>query len=196
MNLLYTDLHIHTSDDPNHLNESYNLELLIQKIKEFNGNSDFLISVTDHNVINKKAYLKAIELDLNIILGVELHIKNYESSPAYHCHIYFDLPAITESFIDDINSKLNRLYPSKVVEKTDPTIPTIQKVINEFDSYEFMLLPHGGQSHATFDTSIPKGVKFDTTLEKSIYYNQFEGFTARGDTGLEQTQEYFIKYSC
>lgn len=193
MNLLYTDLHIHTSDDPNHLNESYNLELLIQKIKEFNGNSEFLISLTDHNVINKRAYLKAIELELNIILGVELHIKNYESSPAYHCHIYFDLPAITESFIDDINTKLNRLYPSKVVEKTDPTIPTIQKVINEFDSYEFMLLPHGGQSHATFDTSIPKGVKFDTTLEKSIYYNQFEGFTARGNTGLEQTQEYFIK---
>lgn len=193
MNLLYTDLHIHTSDDPNHLNESYNLELLIQKIKEFNGNSEFLISLTDYNVINKRAYLKAIELELNIILGVELHIKNYESSPAYHCHIYFDLPAITESFIDDINTKLNRLYPSKVVEKTDPTIPTIQKVINEFDSYEFMLLPHGGQSHATFDTSIPKGVKFDTTLEKSIYYNQFEGFTARGNTGLEQTQEYFIK---
>jgi hypothetical protein len=193
MNLLYTDLHIHTSDDPNHLNESYNLELLIQKIKEFNGNSEFLISLTDHNVINKRAYLKAIELELNIILGVELHIKNYESSPAYHCHIYFDLPAITESFIDDINTKLNRLYPSKVVEKTDPTIPTIQKVINEFDSFEFMLLPHGGQSHATFDTSIPKGVKFDTTLEKSIYYNQFEGFTARGNTGLEQTQEYFIK---
>lgn len=193
MNLLYTDLHIHTSDDPNQLNESYNLELLIQKIKEFNGNSEFLISLTDHNIINKRAYLKAIELELNIILGVELHIKNYESSPAYHCHIYFDLPAITESFIDDINTKLNRLYPSKVVEKTDPTIPTIQKVINEFDSYEFMLLPHGGQSHATFDTSIPRGVKFDTTLEKSIYYNQFEGFTARGNTGLEQTQEYFIK---
>ena len=82
MNLLYTDLHIHTSDDPNQLNESYNLELLIQKIKEFNGNSEFLISLTDHNIINKRAYLKAIELELNIILGVELHIKNYESSPA------------------------------------------------------------------------------------------------------------------
>ena len=193
MNLLYTDLHIHTSDDPNHLNENYNLELLIQKIKEFNGDSEFLISLTDHNIINKRAYVKAIELGLNIILGVELHIKNYENSPAYHCHIYFDLPAITDSFIDDINNKLNKLYPSKVVEKTDSTIPTIQQVINEFDSYEFMLLPHGGQSHATFDTSIPKGVKFDTTLEKSIYYNQFEGFTARGNTGLEQTQEYFVK---
>jgi predicted ATP-dependent endonuclease of OLD family len=56
-----------------------------------------------------------------------------------------------------------------------------------------MLLPHGGQSHATFDTSIPIGVKFDTTLEKSIYYNQFDGFTARGDAGLERTQDYFKK---
>jgi hypothetical protein len=52
-------------------------------------------------------------------------------------------------------------------------------------------LPHGGQSHATFDTSIPLGVKFDSTLEKSIYYNQFDGFTARGDAKLEKTQDYF-----
>jgi len=191
MNLLYTDLHIHTSEDPDKVNENYNVELLIQKIKDFNGDSEFLISLTDHNVINKKAYLKATELELNIILGVELHIKNYDESPAYHCHIFFDLPSITEDDIDDINHKLNELYPSKIVQKTNDSIPTIQKIINQFDSYEFMLLPHGGQSHATFDTSIPNGVKFDTMLEKSIYYNQFDGFTARGDTGLEQTQEYF-----
>lgn len=95
--------------------------------------------------------------------------------------------------LDDINKKLDKLYPKKVVEKLDPSIPTIQQVINEFDNYEFILLPHGGQSHATFDTSIPAGVKFDTTLEKSIYYNQFDGFTARGNRGLERTQEYFIK---
>lgn len=193
MNPLYIDLHIHTSDNPNQINENYDLELLNRKIREFNSDSDFLISLTDHNVLNKKAYLKAVELGLNIIPGVELHIKNYDGCSAYHCHMYFDLPLITEAVIDDINGRLNNLYPSKVVEKTDSTIPTIQKIVNEFDSYEFMLLPHGGQSHATFNTSIPRGVKFDTTLEKSIYYNQFEGFTARGNTGLEQTQEYFKK---
>ena len=191
MNPIYIDLHIHTSDNPNQLNDNYDLDLLIKKILEFNKNSDFLISLTDHNVINKKAYLKAKELNINIILGVELHIRNYDNCPSYHCHIYFDLNEITETIIDELNEKLNQLYPNKVVEKLDPTIPTIQDIINKFDSYEFMLLPHGGQSHATFDTSIPTDVKFDTTLEKSIYYNQFDGFTARGDVKLEKTQDYF-----
>lgn len=55
-----------------------------------------------------------------------------------------------------------------------------------------MILPHGGQSHKTFDKSIPKqGVKFDTILERSIYFNLFDGFTARSNKGLEITQEYF-----
>jgi energy-coupling factor transporter ATP-binding protein EcfA2 len=191
MNPIYTDLHIHTSDNPDKPNENYDVELLVKKILEFNKNSDFLISLTDHNFINTKAYLKAKELSINIILGVELHIKNYEGCPAYHCHIYFDIEEISEIILDELNTKLNELYPKKVIEKIDPSIPSIQDVINKFDSYEFMLLPHGGQSHATFDTSIPSGTKFDTTLEKSIYYNQFDGFTARGDIKLEKTQDYF-----
>ena len=193
MKPIYIDLHIHTSENANQVNENYDVGLLVQKIREFNNDSEFLISLTDHNVVNRNAYIKAIELGINIILGVELHIKNYTDSPAYHCHIYFDLQDINKVVIDDINQKLLELYPNKVVEKKDSSIPTIQEIINKFDSYEFMLLPHGGQSHATFDTSIPKGVKFDTTLEKSIYYNQFDGFTARGDLGLERTQEYFKK---
>ncbi|MEO9473897.1 MAG: hypothetical protein ABJG41_00110 [Cyclobacteriaceae bacterium] len=193
MNPIYLDTHIHTSDDPNNVNEDYDLELLVKNIREFNGESEFLISITDHNMVNKAIYLKAVDLGLNIILGVELHIKNYPDRPAYHCHIYFDLKEIKEEFIDDINKKLDELYPNKVVEKLDPKIPSIQDIINKFDSYEFMLLPHGGQSHATFNTSIPRETKLDSTLEKSVYYNHFEGFTARGDNGLERTQEYFQK---
>jgi hypothetical protein len=191
MNPIFLDIHIHTSDNPNQLNQNYPLEVLLEKIKVYNGDSDFLISITDHNTINKATYLKATQLRINIILGVELHIRNYENCPSYHCHIYFDLKEINGEIIDDLNKKLDELYPNKVVEKLDPTIPTIQEVINKFDSYEFILLPHGGQSHATFDTSIPLDVKFDTTLEKSIYYNQFDGFTARGNTKLEKTQDYF-----
>ncbi|WP_319482878.1 hypothetical protein [uncultured Draconibacterium sp.] len=193
MNPIYLDTHIHTSDDPNKENADYDLETLVEKIKEFNNNSEFLISITDHNMVNKSAYLKAKSLNLNIILGVELHIRNYDGCPAYHCHIYFDLDEITEFRIDDINDKLNELYPNKVVEKTDSSIPTIQDIINKFDAYEFMLLPHGGQSHATFNTSIPKETQLDSTLERNVYYNHFDGFTARGDNGLERTQEYFKK---
>lgn len=191
LNPIYLDTHIHTSENPNEVNNDYDLDTLVEKIFEFNGNSDFLISLTDHNTINKVAYLKAKERDLNIILGVELHIKNYDRRPAYHCHIYFDLEEITPDVIDEINNKLDELYPNKVLEKTDLSIPMIQQVINKFDIYEFMLLPHGGQSHATFNTSIPSNTRLDGTLERNIYYNHFDGFTARGNNGLEKTQDYF-----
>jgi len=193
LNPIYLDTHIHTSANPNEVNNDYDIEMLITKIHDFNGNSEFLISLTDHNMVNKNAYQKAIALNLNIILGVELHIRNYDDCPAYHCHIYFDLKIITEDILDDINKKLDELYPDKIVQKNDPKIPSIQDIINKFDSYEFMLLPHGGQSHATFNTSIPKETRLDGTLERNVYYNHFEGFTARGDNGLERTQEYFKK---
>jgi predicted metal-dependent phosphoesterase TrpH len=66
MNPVYLDLHIHTSDDPNNLNPDYNLELLVENINSYTNNSTFLISITDHNTINKTVYLKAVELDLKI----------------------------------------------------------------------------------------------------------------------------------
>jgi hypothetical protein len=79
LNPIYLDTHIHTSTNPNQVNEDYDIDLLVTKIQEFNGNSEYLISLTDHNMINKSAYLKAIVLNLNIILGVDLHRKNYDS---------------------------------------------------------------------------------------------------------------------
>lgn len=90
MQAIYIDLHIHTSDDANHLNESYDIAELVSQIKKYNGDSPFMISLTDHNIINKSAYLKARDLNLNLILGVELHIKNREDTKSYHCHIYFN----------------------------------------------------------------------------------------------------------
>jgi hypothetical protein len=193
MNPVYIDLHIHTSTDPTSLNESYDLKLLLDKINQMTDNSDYLISLTDHNTINETVYLKAAELNINIIVGVELHIKNYDTSPAYHCHIYFKFDSINSDVLKDLNKKLDKLYPKKVIEKNDSSIPKIQDIQDTFDAFEFLLLPHGGQSHCTFDTSIPENVKFDTTMEKSVYYNLFDGFTARGNTGLERTQEYFKK---
>ncbi|MCD4663761.1 MAG: ATPase [Bacteroidales bacterium] len=193
MNSVYLDLHIHTSDDPNNLNHDYDIQLLVDKINSYTDNSTFLISLTDHNAINKPVYLKAKELNINILIGVELHIKNYTSCPPYHCHIYFNLDDINNEVLDDLNSKLDVLYPNKIINKDDDTIPSIEIVINTFDLYEFLLLPHGGQSHSTFDKSIPDGVRFDSTMERSIYYNQLDGFTARGNSGLEKTQEYFKK---
>lgn len=193
MEPIYIDIHIHTSENPDNLNTNYDVVTLFSKVNEVGQGAKCLISLTDHNTINKDAYLKANEAlpeNIKLLLGAELHIKNYQESPAYHCHIFFK-SFISEDVIDHLNSILDELYPTKQVEKRDIKLPTLDIIIKHFDDYEFILLPHGGQSHATFDTSIPHGVKFDTTMERSIYYNQFEGYTARAKEGLETTIEYF-----
>jgi hypothetical protein len=191
MEPVFIDLHIHTSDNPNELNQFYDLDLLKDKINEIAEGSAYLISLTDHNTVNKPIYLRAVQKFEHILLGVELHVRNYDHQKPYHCHIYFYLQQIDEPSIDGINTILDKLYPNKVVSAEDGSIPRLEEIMKCFDSYEFVLLPHGGQNHSTFDKSIPKDVQFDNTLERSIYYNHFDGFTARSNTGLERTLEYF-----
>jgi len=191
MEPIFIDFHIHTSANPESLNESYDLDMLKIKIEEIADGADYLISLTDHNIINKPVYLKAAQMIDNILLGVELHVRNYEEANPYHCHMLFNLEEINATTIDDINSKLDELYPHKVVDSKDPSIPKLEGIMNCFDEYEFLLLPHGGQNHSTFDKSIPDGVQFDKTLERSIYYNHFDGFTARSNKSLEKTHDYF-----
>jgi len=191
MEPVFIDLHIHTSDNPANLNDSYDLDLLKSKIEEVAEGSAYLISLTDHNTVNKPIYLRAVQQFEYILLGVELHIRNYDLQKPYHCHIYFNLQQIDAQSIDGINTILDKLYPEKMVSADATSIPKLEEIMNHFDSYEFVLLPHGGQSHSTFDKSIPNNVQFDNTLERSIYYNHFDGFTARSDTGLDRTLEYF-----
>ena len=191
MEPVFIDFHIHTSDNPGSLNESYDLDMLKTRVEEIANGTDYLISLTDHNIINKPVYLKAVEKIKHILLGVELHVRNYDSADPYHCHILFNLKKIDSSTIDDINLKLDQLYPNKVVANNDASIPKLEAIMNCFDEYEFVLLPHGGQNHSTFDRSIPNGVQFDKTLERSIYYNLFDGFTARSNKSLGKTHEYF-----
>jgi len=196
MNPVYLDLHIHTSEDPNSLNENYDLDILIQKVKETAQGDDFLISFTDHNVINEKVYLEAVKkIKNNLLLGVELHIQTHkdEETEAYHCHIYFNLNEINGNSIKDINDKLDVLYPDKKPRLKDENIPIIEQILEKFDNYDFILLPHGGQTHATFNKSIPKGRKFDNTMQRSVYYNFFDGFTSRSDEKTKDTKQYLKK---
>jgi hypothetical protein len=72
MEPVFLDLHIHTSENPNNLDPNYAIETLIGKIKQVSEDSDFLISFTDHNTINKNVYLKAVEKVKNIIRGFGL----------------------------------------------------------------------------------------------------------------------------
>ncbi len=193
MEPVFIDIHIHTSDDPDLLNESYDLETLKTQVERVAEGADYLVSLTDHNTINKHAYLEALNVLKHVLLGVELHIRNYDNAAPYHCHVLFNLPAIDAGVIDDINARLNDLYPEKVVSNDHPRIPRIDQIMNCLDAYEFLLLPHGGQNHSTFDRSIPEGVQFDKTMERSVYYNLVDGFTARNNKGLERTNRYFGK---
>ena len=171
MTPVFVDLHIHTSDNPNNLNESYDLALLKNKIDGLAEGSPCLISLTDHNTVNKPVYLRAVDIFKNIILGAEIHVRNYDAQKPYHCHVFFKLKQIDELFIDGINKILDNLYPAKVVSADDPNIPRLEDIMQAFDSYDFILLPHGGQNHSTFDRSFPGDVQFDNSLERSIYYN-------------------------
>jgi len=115
---IYTDLHIHTSQDADNLNVEYNVQLLIGKIKDYANTENFMISFTDHNVINEKAYLNLYRNKILFIVGVELHIRNYDECPAYHCHFYFDFDKYkTEQELSEninvLNSILKDLYPKK-----------------------------------------------------------------------------------
>lgn len=193
MDLCYIDIHIHTSENANSVNVNYDVDKLKEKITSAAKGHAYLISLTDHNTINYEAYKKMIELDMNFIVGVELHVKNYDGCPAYHCHFFFNIKNDVLDSINKLNGILDNLYPDKLPEKTLDTIPNLGKLINSFEGYEYLILPHGGQSHATFDTSIPHNgdIKFDNVMQRSIYYNMFDGFTARSNDGLEETQSYF-----
>lgn len=96
MKSTYVDIHIHTLENPNKLNDCYNVKELLKNINKLANNNPVLISLTDHNTINKKAYLDLIKENVSVLLGVELHIKKYEDAPPYHCHIIFNV---------DINEK-------------------------------------------------------------------------------------------
>jgi 5,10-methylenetetrahydrofolate reductase len=57
MEPVFIDVHIHTSVNPESLNESYDLDMLKIKIEEIADGADYLISLADHNIINKPVYL-------------------------------------------------------------------------------------------------------------------------------------------
>ena len=192
MEYFFIDLHIHTSENSNNLNEDYDVDQLITKVKQTANSDNVMISLTDHNRINKKAY-ERLKGKIDFLVGVELHIRNIDECQPYHCHLYFNIKNEEIAVkIDKINDLLKELYPNGMPSKED-TIPKIFDVVNKFNDFDFLVLPHGGQSHSTFDMSIPKDMIFDTAMEKTIYYNLFDGFTSRSNVRLEKSMSYFDK---
>lgn len=192
MEYFFIDLHIHTSENSNKLNEDYDVDQLIAKVKQTANSDNVMISLTDHNRINQKAYEK-LKGKIDFLVGVELHIRNIDECQPYHCHLYFNIKNDEiDAQIVKINGLLEELYPNPMPSKED-VIPKIFDVVNKFNDFDFLVLPHGGQSHSTFDMSIPRDMIFDTAMEKTIYYNLFDGFTSRSNIGLEKTISYFDK---
>ena len=190
---VYTDIHIHTSEKPDDILKGmkYDLDELLKKIELISGEAKKLISFSDHNVINKEVYLSDFPDLYYLLLGVELHVSYDKSKKPYHCHMIFNCE-ITKENIDNINKKLNKLYPKKEITPSDYSkIPKLGDIINEFNSYDFIMLPHGGQSHSRFNMAMPKGTTFDDVMEKTLYYNQFDGFTSRSTKGKDRTIGYF-----
>ena len=87
MKPVYIDIHIHTSEDPNRINTDYDCDVLMEQVRKISGEAEVLLSLTDHNTINKSAYLDLKDKVDYLILGVELHIRKYAGRPPYHCHI-------------------------------------------------------------------------------------------------------------
>ncbi len=141
MKAIYTDLHIHTSEDADKLDENYDYNKLIENIVEFSNSENIMISLTDHNVINARAYENIIKNyeKIHLILGVELHISNYKERDPYHCHMYFNVPRneIMDN-IEKVNQILNTLYPRKMIKK-DNDSPTLEELAKAFDEYEYLL---------------------------------------------------------
>lgn len=192
MTSAFVDIHIHTSDNPNKPKDNYEVDVLVEKVKKIAKGHPIILSLTDHNMLNKKAYLDLLGKVDRVLLGVELHIKKYDDAQPYHCHAIFR-NEVSEEAIDKINEILDGLYPNKQVTPETERVPHIEDIANAFDAYDFMLLPHGGQSHKTFDKATGAGHRFDTSMEQSLYYNHFEGFTARSNSGLQETIDYFSR---
>ena len=97
---VYTDIHIHTYKNPDKRKSEnmYNYQILIDKINSISLNTKKLISFTDHNTINKDAYLYNYPSLYYLILGAELHISYDKKVKPYHCHIFFNV---------DINDKIS-----------------------------------------------------------------------------------------
>lgn len=139
MEPVYVDVHIHTSENPDCLNQDYDIDTLLKQVRVQAQKQHALISLTDHNTINKKAYLDAMskcESDIHLLLGVELHIHYVIDTEAYHCHIFFK-DKISEQKIDDINIILDRLYKKKTVTKTDKSLPIPIKNAASFRLWRF-----------------------------------------------------------
>ena len=60
MQPVYVDIHIHTSEDPQNVNDNYDIKTLIGKISEKSLEKPVLISLSDLNILVRRSRLSGV----------------------------------------------------------------------------------------------------------------------------------------
>lgn len=144
---LKVDLHIHTDfsnqTKPNDYDGVFDITVLKSKLIE---NDVKLFSLTDHNIINSKAYEDYYnsfsEGDPILLVGCEFDIKveqNDGSFLTYHTLLIFnENNAIKANEISDI---IETHFTTNGIDMKDRSL-TIDQVFELFSSYQFFYIPH------------------------------------------------------
>ena len=52
MKPIYIDIHIHTSEDANNINATYNCDVLMENVRKIAGDAEVVLSLTDLSLIH------------------------------------------------------------------------------------------------------------------------------------------------
>ncbi len=159
------DLHIHT-DFSNHTKTNdydgiFDLSILKSKLIE---NDVKLFSLTDHNIINSKAYEDYYNSysdgDPILLVGCEFDIKvkqNDGTFLTYHTLLIFNEKNSVKA--NEISGKIETHFTDNGIDKKDRNL-TIDEVFELFNLYQFFFIPHADghknirEAHKKADISV------------------------------------------
>jgi len=142
------DLHIHTNASNITKKKDYkgnfSIELVKKKLIE---NKVYIFSLTDHNIINVKAYKKYYQVyndktDPLLLLGIELDIK--VKHKIYHSLVIFNHDDIKS--VESISERLEKKYKDKNIADPTKRELTIDDIVEIFPKDEFFFIPHAGNT--------------------------------------------------
>lgn len=152
------DLHIHTDKSEETKEGDYkgnfSVDTLKTKLKE---NEVKIFSLTDHNIVNVKAYKAYYDNydekeDPLLLLGVELDIQG--STEKYHSLLIFNHSDIQS--VESISEKLEKKYLDKSISDKKQRVLSIEDIVDIFEKEDFFFIPHAGS-----EKSIVKAYKDD-----------------------------------
>lgn len=182
------DLHIHTDmsreTKENDYKGIYKSEILIEKLKE---NSVDIISLTDHNIINLKAYEDIGKSGISYLIGVELDVSissedliNYvkqihDSSTKVDIKPFHALVLFRSRDYLSISDKLEKMYVD-ISKELLPNIAdlsvhkklrvtTMEYIVKHFHDEDFFIIAHGNKDKGIVDPYKKENKIEDAQLE-------------------------------